>query len=123
MCLPLLLSTAEPNITGNYTHGILHTVELPFPDSTVSTVLECDIKPGALIQRYSVQWFQVSPIHNDSISSMFKLTLSVNSSFDGDVYQCEVTVNHDGHHPVTYTGKNFTISTQGCNNGVYKAPY
>ena len=85
-------------------------------DSTVSTVLECDIKPGALIQRYSVQWFQVSPIHIRSISSMFNLTLNVTSSFDGDVYQCEVTVNHDGHRSVTYTGKRLPIHIPGCNN-------
>ena len=116
MWLPLYLSAAEPNITGNHTCGIL--VELSDSDSTVSTVLECDIKPGALTQRYSVQWFQVSPIHTGSISSMFNLTLSVNSSFDGNVYQCGVTVDHDGHHSVTYTGKNFTISVQGCNNFV-----
>ena len=90
-------------------------MELSDSDSTFSTVLECDIKPGALIQRYSVQWFQVFPIRIGSISSMFKLTLSVNSSFDLNVYQCEVTVDHDGYTSVTYTGKRFTISIQGCN--------
>ena len=87
-------------------------------DSRVSTVLECDIKPGALTQRYSVQWFQVSSMYNDSISSMFNLSLSVNSSFDVNVYQCEVTVDHDGYNYVTYTGNNFTISVQGWNNCV-----
>ena len=65
---------------------MLHIVELSDSDSTVSTVLECDIKPGALIQRYSVQWFQISPIRIGSISSMFNFSLSVNSSFDGNVY-------------------------------------
>ena len=89
---------------------MLHIVELSDSDSTVSTVLECDIKPGALTQRYSVQWFQVSSIHTGSISSMFNLNLSVNSSFDGIFYQCEVTVDHDGYNYITYTGKNFTIS-------------
>ena len=33
-----------------------HPVELPDDDSTVFTVLQCDIQPGALRQRYSVQW-------------------------------------------------------------------
>ena len=98
--------------------SVVHTVELSDSDSTVSTVLECDIKPGALTQRYSVRWFQVSPIHIGSISSMFNFSLSVSSSFDVKVYQCEVTVNHDGHHSVTYTGKKFIIDMQGCNNCV-----
>ena len=97
---------------------MVHTVELSDSDTIVSTVLECDIKPGALTQRYSVQWFQVSPIHTGSISSMFNLTLSVNSSFDVNVYQCEVTVDHDGYNSVNYTGNRFIINIQGCNNCV-----
>ena len=102
---------------------MVHIVELSDSDSTVSTMLECDIKPGALTQRYSVQWFQVFPMLNESISSMFNLSLSVNSSFDGNVYQCEVTVNHDGQRSVNYTGKNFTIDIQGYNNYVQKLLY
>ena len=98
---------------------MVHIVELSDSGSTVSTVLECDIKPGALTQRYSVQWFQVSPMYNESISSMFNLTLSVRSSFDGNIYQCEITVNHDGYNSVIYTVKRFTIDIQGCNNCVY----
>ena len=95
---------------------MVYTVELSNSDGIVSTVLECDIKPGALIQRYSVQWFQVSPIRTGSIGSRFNLGLSVISSFDGNVYQCEVTVDHDGNHSVTYTGERFIIDIPGCNN-------
>ena len=113
---PLILSTAEPSISSSL--SVVHTVVLLDSDSTVSTVLECDIKPGALTQRYFVQWFQVSSIHTGSISSMFNFSLSVNSSFNVKVYQCEVTVNHDGHHSFTYTGKKFIIDIQGCNNCV-----
>ena len=97
---------------------MVHIVELLDSDSTVLTVLECDIKPGALIQRYSVQWFQVSPTPTGSISSRFNFSLSVNSSFDVNVYQCEVTVDHDGYNSVNYTGKRFIINIQGCNNCV-----
>ena len=32
-----------------------HEVELPDADSVVPTELQCDIQPGALRQRYSVQ--------------------------------------------------------------------
>ena len=90
---------------------VVHRVLLFDSNSTVSTLLECDIKPGALIQRYSVQWFQVSPTHTGSISSMYNLNLSVTSRYDGNVYQCEVTVNHDGNYPVTYTGGRFIIDS------------
>ena len=94
---------------------MLHIVELSDSDSTVSTLLECDIKPGALIQRYSVQWFQISPMYNESIGSMFNLSLSVNSSSDGNIYQCEVTVDHDGNYSATYIGRRFILGIRGYN--------
>ena len=73
-------------------------MELPDADSVVPTELQCDIQPGALRQRYSVQWKQ---IFNDSSyiivnEGMFNLTLNVSSSLNGSQYQCEVTIDHDG---------------------------
>ena len=69
------------------TWGSSHEVELPDADSVVPTELQCDIQPGALRQRYSVQWKQNK--------GMFNLTLNVSSSLNGSQYQCEVTIDHD----------------------------
>ena len=75
-----------------------HEVELPDETSIVSTVLVCDIQPGALVQRYSVQWKQLLQTDTSHIINVvsFNLSLSVNSSMNGSQYQCEVTIDHDG---------------------------
>ena len=55
-----------------------HEVELPDDDSSVSTELQCDIQPGALRQRYSVQWIQFfNTFHINIAGGMFNLTLIV----------------------------------------------
>ena len=89
-------------------------VELPESHSTVATILECDIKPGALVQRYYVQWMR----HNNFtlvISNEFNFTLGVNTSTDGSEYQCEVTVDHDSNVSTIYKGATIIIivSVQG----------
>ena len=74
-----------------------HEVELPDDDSSVSTELQCDIQPGALRQRYSVVWVQISSTSHINITGhMFNLTLTVSSSTNGSQYQCYVTINHNG---------------------------
>ena len=88
-------------------------MELPDADSVVPTELQCDIQPGALRQRYSVQWKQ---IFNDSSyiivnEGMFKLALNVNSSLNGSQYQCKVTIDHDGTIVRNYDGVLTTIVT------------
>ena len=90
-------STARPS-TDYSGQSVTHEVELPHDDSSVSTELQCDIQPGAMRQRYSVQWVQ---IFNSSdinfVGDMFNLTLNVSSSTNGSVlYQCHVTINHNG---------------------------
>lgn len=96
-----------------------HEVELPDDNSTVSTELQCDIQPGALRQRYSVQWVQDFNSSNISIDrDMFNLTLSVNSSTNGSRYQCYVTINHnDSGLTSTYKGRLIVvITTEGIYN-------
>ena len=100
--------TAQP--TTDYSgQSVTHEVELPDDDSIVSTGLQCDIQPGAMRQRYSVQWIQVFNIGFTIISvDMFNLTLSVNSRSptSGSRYQCYVTIDHDGNGTtVTYEGR------------------
>ena len=90
-------------------------MELPDADSVVSTELQCDIQPGALRQRYSVQWKQ---IFNDSSyiivnEGMFNLTLNVSSSLNGSQYQCEVTIDHDGTNIRDYDGVLTIVTTTG----------
>ena len=109
----LTLLSAQPST--NYSgQSQLHQVELPNADSVVSTKLQCDIQPGALRQRYSVQWRQMS--FNESYivienEGNFNLTLNVSSSLNGSQYQCEVTVNHDGSNTRDYDGVLITLVT------------
>ena len=105
------LSTAVPNLSGDQ---IMHKVDLPDSESAVSTVLECGIEPGALVQRYSVQWLQISPTLTVQIDdSMFNLSLSINSSANGTLYRCEVTVDHDSNISIPYTGGYIIIIAEG----------
>ena len=106
--------------------------------STVPTLLVCDIQPGALVQRYSVQWFRQFPgvtqmkiykgegfstrdpnfsVHLDSITCIgeerFELTLNAMSSLNGSQHLCVVTVNHDRTLNETYPGGIVTLRTTG----------
>ena len=94
-------------------------MELPDADSVVSTELQCDIQPGALRQRYSVQWNQI--LQNGSFvvvdEDMFNLTVvNVSSTLNGSQYQCEVTINHDGLTIRTYTTGRIVILVSCKNN-------
>ena len=86
-------------------------VNLPNAGSTVSTLLVCDIQPGALAQSYSVQWFRmiqdVSIVHEGE--TRFELTLNVTISLNGSQHVCVVTVNHDGNTSRSYSGAIVTI--------------
>ena len=88
-------------------------MELPDDDSVVSTELQCDIQPGALRQRYSVQWKQILNESSYIIANegMFNLTLNVSSSLNGSQYQCEVTIDHDGTIVRSYGSVLTTIVT------------
>ena len=105
-------STAQP-ITNYSGQTLIHEVELPNAANTISTELECDIQPGALRQRYSVQWVHVQwvQVSNHAISmDTFNLKLSVNSSTNGSQYQCYVTIDHDGNGTtMTYEGRLNTV--------------
>lgn len=100
----------------NYSgQSLTHEVKLPEnADSFVSTKLQCDIQPGSLRQRYSVQWI-VSFTNNNSVDilvdlDMFTLTLNVSSSTNGSQYQCHVTIDHDGNGTtITYEGRNIVV--------------
>ena len=102
-------STAQPKPSVAQTHHVV----LPSDDSEVSTELQCDIQPGALAQRYSVQWRRLCQNENFSDvpmnAELFNLTLNVTSGLNGSQYQCEVTINHDGSLSRTYNGSRNTI--------------
>ena len=92
-----------------------HEVELPDDDSSVSTKLQCDIQPGAMRQRYSVQWVQI--IYSSIVGDMFNLTLTVNSSTRGSQYQCCVTINHNGSGLTSiYKGRLIVVITTEGND-------
>ena len=112
MVFHIVSFTAQPST--NYSgQTVIHEVELPDYDSSVSTKLQCDIQPGALRQRYSVQWVQDINSSNINIAGdMFNLTLSVNSSTNGSQYQCYVTINHNGSGLTSiYKGRHIVVIT------------
>ena len=115
---------AQPST--NYS-GILLTqeIELPTSDTEVFIQLECDIQPGALRQRYSVQWKHTNQNGTQYIISrldMFNQTLSVNSSLDGTEFQCEVTINHNGRGVIMmYTGRNIYLAVTFPNGKIIDA--
>ena len=82
--------------------------------AAVILVLHCDIQPGALRDRYSIEWRALQ--HNNtfyiiSVDS-YHLFLSVNASLNGSQYQCEVTIDHDGIGvSMTYEGSTVTVIT------------
>ena len=97
-----------------------HEVELPDDDSSVSTELQCDIQPGAMRQRYSVQWVQTFN-SSDIIGDMFNLALIVNSTTNGSLYQCCVTINHNGSGLTSiYKGRLIeVITTEGIMTHIF----
>ena len=89
-------------------------VQLPDDNSSVSTELQCDIQPGVLRERYSVQWIQVfNTSHINITGNMFNLTLTVNSSTNGSLYRCCVTINHNGSGltSINYKGRLIGVFT------------
>ena len=111
-------STAQPS-TDYSGQSVTHEVELPDDDSSVSTELQCDIQPGAMRQRYSVQWVQVfNTSHINIAGGLFNVTLTVNSSTNGSLYRCYVTINHNGSGLASiYEGRLIeVITTEGIAN-------
>ena len=90
---------------------------------TVSTLLDCDIQPGAAPESYSVAWFQLNSDHSFSRigeginMETFSLTLQVDLSHNNTVYQCRVDIDHDGvgtgDSPIPYDGAEITLYTAG----------
>ena len=98
-------SSAQPS-TDYSGQSVTHEVELPDDDSSVSTELQCDIQPGAMRQRYSVQWIQVfNTSHINIAVGMFNLTLTVSFSTNGSQYQCCVIINHNDAITSIYKGR------------------
>ena len=91
-----------------------YEVELPNMDSTMAVELICDIQPGALRQRYSVNWMYTPP--NSSyiftVGNEFNLTQNITYLSNDSNYQCRVTIDHDGKGNISsYEGRYITIVT------------
>ena len=104
-------STAQPKPSVAQTHHVV----LASDDSEVSTELQCDIQPGALAQRYSVQWRRLYQSGHSVLldAHVFSLVLNITSCQDGSQYQCEVTINHDGSLSRTYNGSLIILVIKG----------
>ena len=118
VCFFILWSSSAQPSTNYSGQSVTHEVELPDDDSSVSTELQCDIQPGAMRQRYSVHWVQIVNSSDIFVGDMFNLTLNVNSSTNGSLYQCHVTINHNGSGLTSiYKGRYIVvITTEGNNN-------
>ena len=86
-------------------------VELPLTNATEEIDLQCGIQPGALVQRYSVEWKAISNQTRFIRLSVntFHLFLNVTEKMIGMSYQCDVKVNHDDHFEYTYHGGIFNL--------------
>ena len=91
---------------------------------TVSTLFDCDIRPGSAPESYSIAWFRlnsdgliISLIMEGISQETFSLALQVNLSHNNAVYQCRVDIDHDGvgsgSPPIQYAGAKTTLYTAG----------
>ena len=85
-------------------------------DSTVMTELVCDIQPGALIQRYSVQWLNSTSY---IVGNTFNVTVNISASSEGETYHCTVFIDHNGQGLIlSYSGRHIIIATTTPNSGL-----
>lgn len=89
-------------------------------NGTNSTQLKCDIRPGVVRERYSIEWNRINPgggftkINEGIDPQNFSLTLPVDISSNSTVYMCTVDINHDGNGDSTpYDGAKITLRTAG----------
>ena len=94
-----------------------------FPNSeTRRTIkLSCDIRPGALASRYSVQWFEYSSEKNGFFplsDSGFDMDISTGyvGSSEAPRYQCRVTIEHRNDaldSEIEYVGPVIAVNGKG----------
>ena len=111
-------TTAVPTPTPQSYYVLVSVSEL------TSTELTCDIGPGTVRESYSnIQWRWLNSdgsftIIREGISQeTFSLMLQVNLSHNNSVYQCRVSIDHDGvgtgDSPTPYDGAEITLYTAG----------
>ena len=111
-------TTAVPTPTPQSYYVLVSVSEL------TSTELACDIGPGPVRESYSdIEWRRHNSdgsftIIREGISQeTFNLTLEVNLSHNNAVYQCRVSIDHDGvgtgESPIPRDGAEITLYTAG----------
>jgi hypothetical protein len=82
-------------------------------ESTQAIELICDIQPGALRQRYSVEWIiPQTSINSYIIVNSFNLTVNVSYDSSDSIYYCDVAIDHSGTGMKSfYEGRHITIVT------------
>ena len=92
---------AIPN-TSTDVHIVLNSVT-----GSIEHELSCKIQPGALEEKYHVEWIELKLYTNFSLSlnaSTFNMTLNVTAALNGAEYQCRVTIDHNGTEIEVYNG-------------------
>ena len=97
--------------------GLTEDRYIVLPDQTNSREIElsCAIRPGALKDRYSVQWIQTDPPPIIDINQFTILILRSIDSVSSAVYQCRVTIAHSIRVTREYPGPRINIQTRGEN--------
>ena len=82
---------------------------IPHPDTSVS--IPCAIHPGALEQRYSIKWRQLSPrtLLVDQSYNISKVVAPLHPA----TYECTVDIEHREGLTVEYDGPILRIETTG----------
>ena len=85
-----------------------------FPDMKLTRDIElnCAIRPGALYERYRVQWVQLSPDTRLFSTTTFDITVNVNYSILSE-YRCRVEIEHRLGLTVLYNGPLVHLQTNG----------
>ena len=87
-------------------------ITFPTPDSVRDIMLSCPIRPGALIEKYSVQWRPMLPDFVTINSTAFDISVKFRPVISSQ-YRCTVTIDHFNGIVVNYHGPQIAVFTQG----------
>ena len=114
-CPPL--HYVAPPATNYDNESRLRNVVFPTPDSSRIVNLSCPIRPGALEERYSVEWQTRNPgggftILENSAHYDFQVDITPSSQ---PVYRCRVSIQHrsDQEDTIPYNGPEIMIEKKG----------
>ena len=104
------LYTASP--TMNYSQETNRYIVFQDMKQTQDIELNCAIRPGALCERYSVEWVQQSPDTRLLSTTTFDITVNASYSILAE-YRCRVEIEHKLGLRLLYNGPLIHLQTNG----------